>query len=126
MRGLGKVQEKVWQNNSKRVLKVIFSANTSKRFATISEIFAKTGINHASIRNHLQYLIDNGQIVEYSVYNNARGFIEDEGYYKLFKAEFYENTKQYIYNLKYPNLKPKSVKINAKTRKMVRKLHHLD
>ena len=124
MRGLGKEQEKVWQNNSKRILKVIFSANTSKRFATISEIFAKTGLNHASIRNHLQYLLDNGQIVEYSVYNNTRGFIEDEGYYKLFKNEFYDNTKQYIYNLKYPNLKPKSV--SAKTRKKVRNLHHLD
>jgi len=148
MRGLGNIQEKTKENNIKRILFIITRANANNRFCTISEIFKNLGLNHASIRNHLNELLDSKKIIEHPVYNGARGFATSFENKVLkrrkYFLKFHDNTESYIYKSKYPNLKSKyekivvkrdskkyvvkvdKNKINRKTKKTIRKIHHLE
>lgn len=110
MRGEGKLQKEIREKNLKDVLFSIKLANSNKKFCTIQYIHWWTKLNRESIMNHLETLIESGQIIEYKVYNNARGFVTTSIDKKIrlnkkILLEFDENTELQIYKLKYPDIK---------------------
>jgi len=127
MQGLGKNQEKIREKNLDRIFKVIFQANSQERFGTIGEINAITGLSIPRIRIHLKSLLDSDDIIEEPTYNNTRGFVIPSIHTWNLKhsyVTFELNTKKYINKLKFPQ--GKKLKLDKKTERMIRKLHHLD
>lgn len=126
MRGQGEYQDKIKEKNLKKVLFAINQAMANNRFCTISNIRKWTKLNHESIRNYLKLLIESGDVVEYQVYNNARGFLTSSvdkkiRLNKMLLLEFDENTESDIYKKKYPNLKSSKIRKDP----MVKKLEKL-
>ncbi len=107
MRGDGELQQKIREKNIKKILFEIKLASDNNRFCTVNQIHKWTKLNHTSIRNHLKTLLDSGKIIEYSTYNNARGFVISSVDKKLTNdnllQKFEDNTFSIINDQKFPH-----------------------
>jgi len=124
MRGLGLKQARIRNKNRVNVLSWITHTNELQygRYATINDIHRLSGMNKESIRNHIKVLLDESIILEEDIGYNSKGFMTLD-FFNTIKhnkentRKMLSNTKQHIYELKYPKFQepiPKREKLTGR------------